>query len=252
MTRARLTLSAAPFASRTGRGVIIAVVDSGIAGEHPHVGPVTSGVCLICADDAKADFRDRHGHGTAVAAAIRDQAPDAELLAVRVFDRTLSTSADVLAQAIRWAADHGAQLINLSLGTPNEERRALLSDALQYAAGRGALVVAAATSDHGPMLPGALPGAVGVRLDESCAREELGVDDSDAAGLTLAASGYPRPIPGVPPERNLFGPSFAVANATGFLARLLEGRTAPVSVGEIAVVLGDRSSGIGTRGSEQR
>ncbi len=240
MTRARLTLNAAPFAGRTGHGVVVAVVDSGIAVQHPHVGPVKGGVCLICEGDAASDFADRIGHGTAVAAAIRDKAPDAQFLAVRVFDRTLATTADVLAQAIRWAADHGAHLINLSLGTPNEERRALLDEALQYATERGALVVAAATSDVGPMFPGALAGAVGVRLDEACAREELGVDDDDARVLTLAASGYPRPIPGVPPERNLFGPSFAVANATGFLARFCEGRTGSLSAREIAAELGDQ------------
>lgn len=251
MTRARLTLNAAPFAGRTGHGVVVAVVDSGVAVQHPHVGPVKGGVCLICEADATSDFGDRIGHGTAVAAAIRDKAPDAQLLAVRVFDRTLATTADVLAQAIRWAADQGAQLINLSLGTPNEERRALLDAAVQYATGRGALVVAAASSDVGPMFPGALDGAVGVRLDETCAREELGVDD-DARMLTLAASGYPRPIPGVPPERNLFGPSFAVANATGFLARLLEERTMPLSVDLKTLLLGDGGSGIGDRGSAKR
>ncbi len=191
----------------------------------------------MCDADRMADYGDHHGHGTAVAAAIRDKAPHADLLAVRVFERTLATSADVLARAIHWAADHGAQLINLSLGTPNEQRRPQLGDALQYASERGALVVAAATSDHGPMLPGALPGVVGVRLDESCGREELGVDDSDAGALTLAASGYPRPIPGVPPERNLFGPSFAVANATGFLARLLQDLATTPSVAELAELL---------------
>jgi hypothetical protein len=40
------------------------------------------------------------------------------------------------------------------------------------------------------------------------------------------ASPFPRPIPGVPPERNLAGVSFAVANVTGFLARVLEDATA--------------------------
>lgn len=200
------------------------------------------GVCLICHGDATGDFGDRIGHGTAVAAAIRDKAPDAQLLAVRVFDRSLSTTADVLAHAIRWAADHGAQLINLSLGTPNEERRALLDAALLYATQRGALVVAAASSDIGPMFPGALAGAVGVRLDESCARDELGVDADGGRVLTLSASGYPRPIPGVPPERNLFGSSFAVANATGFLAHYLEGREATVTLAEISRELGEGES----------
>jgi hypothetical protein len=49
----------------------------------------------------------------------------------------------------------------------------------------------------------------------------LRIGEIDGAALFLA-SGFPRPIPGVPPERNLQGVSFAVANVTGFLARLLE------------------------------
>ena len=219
----RLTLNSAPFAGRTGRGVRVAVVDSGVGAGHPHVGAVAAGASLLAYGE-DADYRDRLGHGTAVAGAIREKAPDAELLAVRIFDRELKASGEVLARAIRWAADHDARLINLSLGTPNEERRELLSAALQYAAERSAFVVAAAEHDGAPMYPGALDGAVGVLLDSSCAREELRVLDAASGFMRVAASGYPRPIPGIPPERNFSGVSFAVANATGFLARLLEGR----------------------------
>lgn len=219
-----LTLNRAPFAGRTGRGVRVAVVDSGIAAGHPHVGGVMGGVSLLENGEDPSDYRDRLGHGTAVAGAIREKAPDAELLAVRIFDRELKASGDVLARAIRWAADQGVQLINLSLGTPNEERRELLARALQYAMSRGAIVIAAAEHDGAPMYPGALDGAIGVLLDSSCARDELVVLDAATAFMRVAASGYPRPIPGIPPERNFSGVSFAVANATGVLARLLEGR----------------------------
>ncbi|MGH7713204.1 MAG: S8 family peptidase [Gemmatimonadaceae bacterium] len=236
MTSVRLTLDRGQFAGKTGRGVRIAVVDSGIAAGHPHVGEVASGVCLICEEDGRTDSGDRHGHGTAVAAAIREKAPEAELIAVRVFERTLATQSEVLAQAMRWAADHGAHLINLSLGTPNASRGAILSEALDHATSRGALVVAALESDGHAMFPGALPGAVGVRLDPHCARDELIVHQPASRSLHLAASGFPRPIPGVPPERNLFGISFAVANGTGFLARLLEGRSA-TSPGELAELI---------------
>lgn len=224
----RLTLRSPPFAGRTGRGIRVAVIDSGIAAGHPHIGEVSGGVSLVGAVDS--DYGDRLGHGTAVAAAIREKAPDAVLLSVRVFDRTLETSADTIATGMRWAADRGAQLINLSLGTPNEERNAVLRDALDYATERGAVVVAASDSDGRPVLPGALSGAIGVRLERHCERDEL-VLDVDALRRSnrwlLGASGYPRPIPGVPPERNLFGISFAVANATGFLVRLIESGLAP-------------------------
>ena len=48
-------------------------------------------------------------------------------------------------------------------------------------------------------------------------------------GGVVAAAPYPRPIPGVPRERNLSGISFAVANVTGMLARVLEGHEGPVT-----------------------
>ena len=68
-------------------------------------------------------------------------------------------------------------------------------------------------------LPGSLPQVVSVVADPRLEREELIVDEN---GFTAAP--YPRSIPGVPKERNLSGVSFAVANVSGFLARLLEGQ----------------------------
>ncbi|HJU72396.1 MAG TPA: S8 family serine peptidase [Gemmatimonadaceae bacterium] len=226
MGELHLTLDHPLFARSGGKGVRVAVVDSGIAFPHPHIGPVASGACVIEGGDgwAMADYHDRNGHGTAVAAAIREKAFHASLIAVRIFDRELTTTADTVARAIRWSAEHDAHLINLSLGTPNEERRPMLEEAVGYAAERGALVVAAAEHEGRRMYPGCLPAAVGVLWDPAINRDELVVHD-DPDHLRLSASGLPRPIPGVPPDRNLSGISFAVANATGFLARLvMQGR----------------------------
>ena len=218
MRSRRFTLGESPFADGTGSGVTVAVVDSGIHGDHPHIGGVSRGVFLGDATTT-SDFVDRIGHGTAVAAAIREKAPQAELLAVRVFDRTLRTSAAQLARAIVWSVDERARVINLSLGTPNAERENVLREAVEYAAARGSLVVSARELHGARWLPGSLPGVVGVRLgsdDREAITAEL-VNDS----FTIEASRYPRPIPGVPPEHNLSGVSFSVANASGFLARLL-------------------------------
>jgi subtilisin family serine protease len=213
-----LTLDLSRLAGRTGRGVRVAIIDSGIAAGHPHVGPVGAGV-WIRTDGVNSDARDRIGHGTAVAAAIREKAPAAELIPVRVFDRNLATTSAVLAEAIEWSASVGARLINLSLGTRNLAHRPLLEDALRSAVARGCLVVAAAAWEGEPCLPGSLDGAVGV-LATDCPRDALLVPET--LGGPLYASPFPRPIPGVPPESNLTGVSFAVANATGLLARLLE------------------------------
>ena len=77
---------------RTGRGVRVAVIDSGVNATHPHVGEVAGGIAIDEQGVERADYLDRLGHGTAVTAAIREKAPDAELFAVKVFDRSLSTN----------------------------------------------------------------------------------------------------------------------------------------------------------------
>ena len=225
----RLTLDDPPFAGRTGQGVIVAVLDSGIHAEHPHVGGIAGGFSLC--DDVD-DAVDRVGHGTAVAAAIRDLAPAVDLLAVKIFDRRLATNADVLAHAIEWSADKGAHLINLSLGTANAAHAERLTAALDYATARGSLVVSAFEANGTPLLPGSLPTVVGVLADWSLEREVIDATPRDGGASSFSASPYPRPIPGVARERNLAGVSFAVANVTGFLARaIVSGEMAEIVYG---------------------
>lgn len=206
----------------TGAGVRIVVVDSGVHATHPHVGGVAGGVSVSGAGALGHDFADRLGHGTAVTAAIREKAPGAELLVARVFELRLDTTVDALVTAIEWAAAQRADLINLSLGTANPVHEPTLARALRDATGAGARVVAADAAEGVRWLPGSLAEALGVRLDWTLPRDSAVVDAIDGAGVRLRASGFPRPIPGVSPERNLKGLSFAVANATGLLALLLE------------------------------
>jgi subtilisin family serine protease len=227
-----MILSVSSLAPRTGRGVRIAVVDSGVHADHPHVGGVSGGIAIGPAGDLSDDYVDRLGHGTAVAAAIREKAPECELLAVRVFDRSLMTTGQALVAAIEWSALQGVQLINLSLGTSNQEHAPALAAAVAKAAAHGAIVVSAAPQDGAAWLPGGLSGVVAVDVDWDCPRDECRVVSASDDGIRLSASGYPRPIPGVPPERNFSGLSFAVANATGLLASMLEGEP----VGSIAAI----------------
>lgn len=214
-----LDISDPVLAPRTGRGTRVAVIDSGIAPGHPHVGAVAGGLRIGRSGEEDDDWADRIGHGTAVAAVIREKAPEAELLAIRVFEKELATTADALALAIRRAAELDARFINLSLGTPNPAHADLLARAVRYAAERGAAVVSAFELDGTVWLPGSIDGVMGVRLDWTIPRSAIRIHRGAGGRVLVEASGYPRPIPGVDPERNLKGISFAVANVTGVLAR---------------------------------
>jgi subtilisin family serine protease len=222
----------------TGRGVRIAVVDSGIHAAHPHVGAVAGGVAIDEEGREHDDYIDRLGHGTAVAAAIKEKAPDAELYAVKVFDRSLSTRISTLVAAIDWSARNGMHLVNLSLGTARPEHERVLTEAIGRAATRGAVIVAAAEDDGVRWLPGSLRGVVSVRLDAGCPRHEYRVAGGEGPAI-FCASGFPREIPGVPPERNLNGISFAVANMSGFAACAREGAS-DGSIDEIVRLLAVR------------
>src|SRR5881409_1256058 len=109
------------LAELTGRGVHLAVIDSGVHATHPHVGGVAAGFGIREDWTVIDDYVDRLGHGTAVTAAIREKAPEAEIMAIKVFWRTLATDIETLVRAIESAAAQGAHVINLSLGT-NEAR----------------------------------------------------------------------------------------------------------------------------------
>jgi hypothetical protein len=190
----------------------IAIIDSGIHPGHPHVGAIAGGVGITLAGEG-GDAIDRLGHGTAVAGAIREKVPDAELYAVKVFDQRLTASIGVILRAIEWCRENGMDLVNLSLGTENPAHR----DSFLSVLGDDLLVVSAA---H--VLPGSLPEVIGVAPDPECPRDAFRYD----AGVFFA-SPYPRPIPGVPVARNLQGVSFAVANMSGLVARALKDSSRP-------------------------
>ncbi|MDE2944638.1 MAG: S8 family serine peptidase [Gemmatimonadota bacterium] len=218
---ARLGVGAAGLREKTGRGVSIAVIDSGAHPNHPHLGPLAGGIALTPDGREHHDLTDLLGHGTAVAAAIQEKAPGARVHVARVFHDELATSARTLAKAIDWAAERGCRLANLSLGTPRQSRIEVLRPAVERAARAGTLVIAAFSHEGEPQFPGSLPGALGVCLDWDLPRHSVRVGRRDGRRV-LYASGYPRPIPGVPPTSNLNGISFAVANATGIVALALE------------------------------
>jgi subtilisin family serine protease len=183
----------------------VAVIDSGVNPRHPHITSLAGGVSI----GGERSFLDSLGHGTAVMAAIQEKAPDAEYFAVKLFHDELRATTDELLQAIQWTVDNGMDLVNLSLGTRNAKR---VVDFEQLITSRTKLV-AAREADGELCYPGCLPGVIGVGLDWDIDRDSYLLKDG-----TYYTSGYPRPIPGMPLQRNLNGVSFAVANITGQIA----------------------------------
>ncbi len=163
----------APQAWNMGTGsreTIIAIIDTGIDETQPDLrGRVMRGWDFHNND---ARPRDDNGHGTAVAgvaaAAGNDRVGIAgmcwrcRIMPVKVLNANGSGSHSNIAAGITWAADHGADVINLSLAT--QTRTGVMSDAVAYARRRGAVVVAAAGNEGSKrrFYPAALPGVISV------------------------------------------------------------------------------------------
>ncbi|WP_051778679.1 type VII secretion-associated serine protease mycosin [Kitasatospora phosalacinea] len=163
------------WALSRGDGVTIAVVDSGVAASHPDLaGQVLPGTSLLGdGGDGRSDTSG-DSHGTAVSGIIAGTggadgqgmtglAPGAKILPVKVTaDDQVSPS--TVAQGIVWAVDHGAKIVNVSIGTESPDP--LLKQAVAYALRQDAVVVASAGNEgekgNPVQYPAAFPGVLSV------------------------------------------------------------------------------------------
>jgi len=199
----------------SGKGLCIAVVDSGVNFEHPHLGVQGHGFEIVWTEEGTLEARagsarDNFGHGTCCAALIHFLAPDAELLAVKVTSDRATTDADRLALGITVAADNKADIICVPMATETRVRRSL-DEAVAFALDRNSLVVA---SDPGRIeaLPAHCPGAMAVRLRDGI--------DAGLLGGVVYADGHARPFAGS--AGNFRGPSLAAARVAAASARFAE------------------------------
>jgi hypothetical protein len=157
----------------TGKGINIAIVDSGIdVGDERVAQADIEGWSIRLGATGHAllspDFHDENGHGTEIAAAIHRIAPEAKLVAVKIMGERLRTSAELMAAGIETAARHGSSIINLSLGTPNMGKALLLRDCCHNAVQLGSIVLAAAHPKGERAYPADLPETLGVAAHPDC------------------------------------------------------------------------------------
>jgi len=139
------------FGDSRGAGVRVAIVDSGVEAGHPAIaGAVSRSVRVeldgdeaIVVDDEPVDVV---GHGTACASIIRDLAPDAELISIRVLGPDNRGKGLAFAAGLEWAIEQGAAVINLSLSSRSEAMFGVFHDLADRAYFADALLVCAANN----------------------------------------------------------------------------------------------------------
>ncbi|MGY1717259.1 S8 family serine peptidase [Geodermatophilus sp. SYSU D01106] len=144
----------------SGRGVKVAVIDSGVDGSHPRVGGIAGGVALEYDPEAPDAVRveqgpheDLFGHGTACAGVIRALAPECEIYSVRVLGRKLTGKGLVFAAGLRWAIENGMHVVNLSLSSSRREHHGLFHDLADLAYFRRVLLVSAVNNSPAESYP---------------------------------------------------------------------------------------------------
>jgi subtilisin len=155
----------------TGRGVRVAVVDSGIEHDHPAVGgQVCGGVAVEFDEQAEDGYRiepdnppdDLSGHGTACAGIIHSLAPEAELYSVRVLGRDMRGRALQFAGGLDWAILNGMHIANLSLSTSRLEYYGLFHEIADDAYFKNVMLVSAVNNIPAPSFPSQYSSVVSV------------------------------------------------------------------------------------------
>jgi len=267
----------------TGRGVLVAVVDTGIDPNHEALDSRVSpfGVSLLSNyptthDESSSDptaINAMRGHGTFVAGLVTLVAPDAKLLPIRVLDSEGEGTTEIAAAGILEAVNGGAHIITLAFGTPQQSLA--LNTAIQFAIQSGVIVLAAAGNDGqlGCYYPASNP--VVTNIAASTHLDEFELTSNWCHQVDAIAPGsmfFHEAGTGVDPEASVIGPvpaegavpgegpsttyragrgtSFAVGFAAGIAALVRaqhpEWPDSQVGVADIATTIEDRMTNVFT------
>jgi subtilisin family serine protease len=147
------------FGDADGRGVVVAVIDSGVDAEHPAIGGRLTRRLRVDLDGEDAAIVDDPGavdlvgHGTACAGIVASIAPAAELVSIRVLGPDNRGKGRALAAAVEWAIDEGIDIVNLSLSSRSEAMFAAFHELADRAYFANTVLVCAANNVPGPSYP---------------------------------------------------------------------------------------------------
>jgi serine protease len=247
----------------TGAGVTVAVIDTGVDGKHPDLaGQVLAGYDATTGQTG--GNTDPQGHGTHVAGTIAaltgngtgvaGVAPDVTILPVRVLDAKGEGYDSDTAEGIVWAADHGADVINMSLGGTDQSNA--VSNAVAYARSKGVVVVAAAGNDRSKGSPTSYPGAdlgvIAVAATDSA--DKVASYSNAGSYVDVAAPGsgilstYPTSLAAVG-YATMNGTSMAAPHVAA-VAALLLGAEPDLTPDEVQAALQETAVDLGTAGKD--
>ncbi len=224
---ARYLHLAGDWRSATGRGVRVAIVDSGIDGSHPDLhGRVIESV------EARVDNKrivfdpsesgDSAGHGTACAGIISRIAPDAELYSIKVLGSAGLGDGQAFLAGLEYAIKKRFEVINLSLGTTKPQFFSPLHDLLDRAYQAGCIVVAAANNLPHPSFPSVFSSSL-ISVIKSAETNPLNFGFHFGEVIELTAPGVNVRTAWLDGgHRTLTGNSFACPHIVGVIALLLE------------------------------
>ncbi|MBM2621597.1 S8 family serine peptidase [Actinoplanes sp. LDG1-06] len=248
----------------TGEGTVVAVLDSGVDAKHPDlVGNLVAGYDAIA--NTAGGTTDPNGHGTHVAGTIAAVtgngvgvsavAPGAKVMPVRVLGANGSGVMSDTAEGIIWAADHGADVINMSLGSKSKVNA--VSTAISYARSKGVVVVAAAGNEREKGSPTSYPaadaGVIGVAATDSA--DKVATYSNSGSYVDVAAPGtailstYPTALGKKTGYASMSGTSMASPHVAA-VAALLKAAQPSITPDQVQSALETSAVDLGAKGRD--
>jgi subtilisin family serine protease len=235
-----------------GANVTIAVIDSGIDAKHPELANAVAD-----SFDALGSKEGPHVHGTGIAGAIvaharlMGSAPQARILGIRAFGAApngAQSTSFVILKALNYAAEHGAQIINMSFAGPKDP---LIERGIAATAARGILMVAAsgnAGAKSPPLYPAANANVIAVSATD--ADDKLFTASNRGGHIAISAPGVDIFLP-APDEKYQItsGTSFSAAYVSGLAALMLE-RNPALKPDEVRAILMKTARDLGAPGRD--